>query len=74
VAGKRNAARSTEPRAAKPFPPTADDRPRLLNVGEAEPPTSDVAVTVYPPALSMCRFGKVAIPDWFVVAVSPEML
>jgi len=40
----------------------------------SEPPTSETAVAVYPPGLSIWRFGKVAIPAEFVVAVFPVIL
>ena len=48
--------------------------PLIWNVATALPPTSETAVAVYPPGLSILRFGKVAIPAALVIAVLPLML
>src|SRR3954451_22234965 len=45
----------------------------LKNV-EVVPPSSETAVIVYPPGLSIRRFGKTAIPAEFVVATLPVTL
>jgi hypothetical protein len=46
----------------------------IWNVAAALPPTSDTAVAVYPPGLSILRSGKVAMPAEFVMAVLPLIL
>src|SRR4051794_41908330 len=45
----------------------------MLKKVETLPPSSETAVIVYPPGLSILRLGNVAMPDASVTAVLPVM-